>query len=187
MKKHIPSFLLYGSALFQAIQFAISGHVYFGWPGILTGLFGGALVNVCISVAASRISDIAKKRRGLAYVGLIALMTLSPACVAPGLLQMASRALPGHLALLVAIVWAIAPDVAIMTSGAIAGKGLVRIEETQIASHTPVVRKKKSDTKRTCPQCGATVANANAYSAHMRWQHPRPIPVDLYSEIGNHE
>jgi MFS family permease len=177
MKRRIPDLLLFGAAIFQSIQFAIAGFVYFGWPGILTGLFGGAIINFCISLAASRISDIAQKRRPLAYAGMIALMTLSPACVAPGLFWTVSRAIGGWMAVMVSIVWAIAPDVAIMTSGAIAGRGLIRLEEAHPVEHAPAMPKKKAHKISTCPICKETFESPAKYAAHIRWQHPKPAII----------
>ena len=138
MKKHIPSFLLYGAAVFQSIQFAIAGNTYFGWAGILTGLFGGAIINFCISLAASRISDVAKKRRGLSYTGLGVLLLVSPGMVGPALFLWANRAISLPFAVAVSVLWAIAPDIAILTAGAITGKGMfgaLATEQTVAVSH----------------------------------------------------
>jgi len=185
MKKHIPEILLYGSAAFQAVQFAIAGYVYFGLAGIVTGLFGGALVNTCISVAASRVSTVAKARRGLAYAGLSALLLISPAMVAPGAFLLASRAIPDGLALLVAVLWAAAPDIAILTAGAISGKSLVQTEPPAAprpaAVRTKSARKSVAGYPRSCAHCDAIIASPNAFGGHMKKHHPEKCNHKVYA------
>jgi hypothetical protein len=118
--KHLP----YLAALFQAVQFAHAGSVYFGPFGWVIGGFGGILTNLAIAGASSRISDISAKRKPLAYGLGILLLLVSPMAIAPAaFLTAAAVAMPWRL--MVAIVWAVIPDLSIALTGAIAGKSLI--------------------------------------------------------------
>lgn len=115
MKKLDPKWLPYFGAIVQAGLFSLAGNVYFeqsfGW---LVGLGVGAVVNASLAVASSRISDIAKIRKPLAYVALIGMFFLSPITITLSFFRPET--------VFTAIAWAMSPDLAIVLAGAIAGK-----------------------------------------------------------------
>lgn len=194
--KYIPHEpLLYLAAAFQAIQFGLAGSIYFGLTGWFIGGLGGIVVNFSIAKSASRINDIAKARKPLAWTGFIALMVLSPIAVAPaGYLQM-SVITTFWLRVAASIVWAIIPDAAILLTGAITGKSLVKDTD-----ETPKPKRTKADSApqsvasakesaqgattpskypRRCEFCAADVPdsiavmkNSNAVGGHMKSNHP---------------
>jgi hypothetical protein len=77
--KHLP----YLAALFQAVQFAHAGSIYFGPFGWVIGGVGGVLANLAIASAASRISDIPASRKPLAYLFGVIMLLISPMAIAP--------------------------------------------------------------------------------------------------------
>jgi hypothetical protein len=129
MKAFNAKWLPYLAAGFQAFQFSFAGSIYFGRPGWLIGAIGGIVVNLSVAIAASRISDIAKTRRPLAWTALAALMTLSPIAVGTaGYLAMPVIPIQ-WLRIATAVVWAVIPDASILLTGAVTGKSLVRDEK----------------------------------------------------------
>jgi hypothetical protein len=125
--KHLP----FIAALFQAIQFAHAGSIYFGPFGWVIGGIGGILTNLAVASAASRISDISQKRKPLANLLMVILLLLSPAAIAPAA-YISAAAVPWlWVRAMVAVVWAIIPDLSIALTGAIVGKGLISHEQTQ--------------------------------------------------------
>jgi hypothetical protein len=52
-------------------------------------------------------------------------------------------------------------------------RDIKRKDAKRASANTGTPTKSKPDPRRTCPQCGAVLANANAYSAHVRWKHPK--------------
>jgi hypothetical protein len=129
VKKFNPLTLPYMAAIAQALQFAHAGYVYIGWIGAIIGTAVGVTVSFSVATAASRISDISQKRKALGYVSLITLLLISPAMIAPAAwLSFGSIPVP-WARILAAVVWAAAPDLAIVLSGAIAGKSLVQSDK----------------------------------------------------------
>ena len=140
--KNLPYF----AAVFQAVQFAHAGSVYFGNVGWVIGAIGGALVNLAVVTAASRISDIAKSRKGLSYALFVGLLIISPAAIAPAAYISAVAVEWFWARLMVAIVWASMPDLSIALTGSIAGKSLVK--DGEITGKKPQVARKKSHVAR---------------------------------------
>lgn len=161
--------LVIGAAVFQAYQFGRALNIYdpiaLSVAGInLGGLFLGAIVNVIIVLAATRLpmllaaatpsspksknkNDLGEKRRArlaqkagmqamLAQAAFFALMGLSPLLVAPAL-YILWVALPLHptLVMSLSVGWAVAPDLAIALGGFVAGKSLVQFGDAP-ASHS---------------------------------------------------
>ena len=150
--------LVIGAAVFQAYQFGRALYIYdpSGWAikeVNIGGLFLGAVVNVIVVLAATRLPALTaaalksngknKSKAGLALarkeqkagvqarfaqVAFYFLMALSPALIAPALF-IAWRELPLWPALIAAlsIGWALAPDLAIALGGFVAGKSLVQL------------------------------------------------------------
>ena len=121
MKKFNPVSLPYMGAAVQAILFGLSGYKYFnlGLWGAAAGLGVGAVVNLSMAVASSRISDIAKSRKFLAYLSLIGLFCLSPVIICSSLGWSLAN-----------LSWSLAADMSILLTGAIAGKSLVATDAT---------------------------------------------------------
>lgn len=119
--KALPNY----AALFQAIQFAHAGSVYFGPIGWLIGAVGGAITNFAIAAATSRLETISEKRRPLANKLILGLFLISPMAIAPAAYISADRVTLTWVRIMVAIVWAMLPDLSIGLIGAITGKGLV--------------------------------------------------------------
>ena len=143
--KNLPYF----AAVFQAVQFAHAGSVYFGNVGWVIGAIGGALVNLAVVTAASRISDIAKSRRGLSYVLFVGLLIISPAAIAPAAFISAVAVEWLWARLMVAIVWASMPDLSIALTGSIAGKSLVKDgNETQVSTKDEKLTRKPKKVSR---------------------------------------
>jgi hypothetical protein len=139
--------LLYLASLAQAVLFAIAGNQYFGVFGWLAGLVIGAVVNISLAVASSRISDISEKRKPLARLALIGMFLLSPTTITLTLFAPASIA--------TAIVWSMDADLAIILTGAIAGKNLVDASGSRTKNGTgkkPKTRKQLAkDTQQPAP------------------------------------
>ena len=178
MKRYNTASLPYIAAAAQAVQFTHAGYVLFGLAGAVIGVIVGIVVSFSVATAASRVATIAKSRRGLGWAALVVLLLVSPAAIAPAAYYAIEVSMAEWTRILAAVTWALAPDLAIVLSGAIAGKALVTVEEAQAAAVAPAPKRTKQDKRRTCGDCGAILANANAYSAHMRWKHPKPLLAD---------
>jgi hypothetical protein len=135
MKKFDPKWLPYFGALVQAGLFSIAGSRYFESFGWLIGLGVGAVVNASLAVASSRVSDVAQKRKLLAYLALVGMFLLSPITITLSLFMPAS--------VFTAIAWAMSPDLAIVLAGAIAGKSLVASEQVDKKLPKPAGKKKQ--------------------------------------------
>lgn len=109
-----PKYLPYFGAMVQAVLFSIAGNSFFPVMGWLAGLGVGAVVNWSLAVASSRVSDIAKNRKPLAYLALACLFCLSPVIICSTLGWSVAN-----------FSWSVASDLSILLTGAIVGKGLV--------------------------------------------------------------
>lgn len=135
MKRFDPKSLPYIGAVVQAILFGLAGYKYFdlGLWGAAAGVGVGAVVNLSMATASSRISDIAKSRRPLAYLSLILLFCISPAVIVTSL---------GWS--LATLCWSVSVDLSIMLTGSTFGKSLIATEQ-------PVTSGAQPKTKRTKP------------------------------------
>jgi hypothetical protein len=124
MKRFDPRTLPYLGALVQAVLFALAGYLYFdmGAWGAVAGFGVGAVVNLSLAVASSRISEVSQKRQFLARLALGVMIVLSPATIALSFFAPKT--------VFAAITWAADVDIAIVLTGAIAGKSLVKQDET---------------------------------------------------------
>lgn len=120
MKILNPKYLPYFGAIVQAILFSIAGNEYFPAFGWLVGLGVGAVVNYSVALASSRINDIAKNRKPLAFLALALLFALSPVIIC--------STLGWSLA---TFSWSVACDLSIVLAGAISGKSLLPAETPQ--------------------------------------------------------
>lgn len=125
--KKSPLVLL--AALVQSLAFALAGSVYFGGFGWAMGGLAGVVVNLSMAYASSRISEIAKARRALAWAAFGVLFSLSPLAVAPAEYHLLDGRFPAWVCVMLALVWSILPDAAIIAAGGVAGKSLVVAEQ----------------------------------------------------------
>ena len=118
------------AALMQSGAFALAGSIYFGWFGWVLGAMAGIVVNLSLALAASRVADIAGKRKPMAYTSLVALMLLSPIAVAPAEYALLTThvSLANELCVVLSLVWSTLPDWAILAAGGVVGKALVTVE-----------------------------------------------------------
>ena len=169
-------YLPYLAALFQALQFAHAGSVYFGPFGWIIGGVGGTITNLAIASASSRISDIARSRKPLAYALGLILLLISPLAIAPAAYISASVIEWDRVRFLVAVVWALLPDLSIALTGAIVGRTLISHDATaqQTGSRTKQTAKTKSRRGAMTEQiecrwqCGRSGTRA-AMNAHSRF------------------
>lgn len=153
--------LVIGAAVFQAYQFGRALYIYdpAGWNVAevnLGGLFLGAIVNVIVVLAATRLPVLTaaaiktkfgkadkktqaanarkEQKAGIqarfAQAAFIGLMALSPFLIAPALyISWSSLPLPPTLIVCLSAGWAIAPDLGIALGGFVAGKSLVQLSD----------------------------------------------------------
>jgi len=184
MKKFNPRWLPYIGAIVQAGLFALAGYRYFGFGiwGAVAGLGVGALVNLSMAVASSRVSDVAKSRKPLAYLSLICLFCLSPVIVCSSLGWSVAT-----------LSWSLAADLSILLTGAIAGKSLVSHGEEKPSlksAEKPLSRRSAKPSGITCRYtgagCGRKFASQNAANAHARTCGFKPtiaMPVDVSEKV----
>lgn len=178
MKKILdPKNLPYFGALVQAVLFSLAGAKFFGAFGWLAGLGVGMVVNYSIALASSRISDIATKRKSLAWTSMILMLGLSPTTITLSLFYPAQ--------IYTAIAWAMCVDLSIILAGAIAGKSLMPQSEPLKPAQSRTAKKatrSKSHSEIPCRHAGAgceLTGSQNAMNAHARHCKFRPaLKVD---------
>jgi len=163
-RKNLPYF----AAIVQAGLFSLAGNKFFDSFGWLVGFGVGMIVNYSLALAASHISDIAAKRKPLAYVALVAMFALSPVTIT------LSMFFP--LKIYTAIAWAMCVDLSIVLAGAIAGKSLIVQEpRTPAKSARTPAKSTRSALKypRKCAHCAEMLHSPNAVGGHMKKNHPQ--------------
>lgn len=161
------------AALVQSGAFALAGATYFGLFGWALGAVAGIVVNLSLALAASRIAEIAGKRKPLAYTSLAALMLLSPVAVAPAeyVLLIGHVTLSQELCIVLALVWSTLPDWAILAAGGVIGKSLVAVETAlyQEGTADAVRRKSKRTSDAVRDECAALVAQYACKEPQCGW------------------
>lgn len=181
MKKILePKNLPYAGAIAQSILFAFAGNKFFQSFGWLVGLGIGAVVNYSIALAASRINDIAKNRKPLAWLALVILLLLSPTTITLSFFY------PEKI--YTAIAWAVCVDLSITLAGAVAGKSLIPQSESQKPAERTLSGKSGRKAVRSKPlskiPCRYTGAGCelsgtqNAMNAHAPHCKFKPIEID---------
>lgn len=191
MKPLTHKSLPYFGAAIQAVLFSFAGVKYFDIPffGAVIGLGVGAVVNYSVALASSRINDIAKNRKPLAFLALALLFALSPVIICSTLgWSMATFS------------WSVACDLSIVLAGAISGKSLLPAETPQKSAErkvkplkTPQAKQAKTNSARlsfVCRNAGAgcekAFASQNAANAHGRTCKFKPtiaMPIEITQEI----
>lgn len=166
MKKYLdPKYLPYFGALVQGVLFSIAGNKQFGKGGWILGLGVGIVINLAIAIASSRISEIAKNRKVMAYITLILLACFSPVVIC--------STLGWNIA---TFSWAVVSDLAVILAGSIAGKSLFSAQaDGKTAGAKPSGKGAKPKYKFVCPYanipspkdgCKITKPTQNAINAH---------------------
>src|SRR5688572_15262018 len=115
MKKFDPTLLPYMAALTTGIMLMRAAVEKFGLWGWVIGPLVGLVASLSLALAGSRISEIAQKRKPLAFIALAVMLILSP------LVIYFSDPTPDMGTLL----WAAFPDFAILLASAITGSNLL--------------------------------------------------------------
>ena len=142
MRKFDPRALPYIAAIAQAAQYAHAGYIFFGWVGLGIGIFLGVPVSLSAVTAASKINDIAKKRKLSAWIALVLLFIISPAIIGISVYQemnVADNIARGFASAL----WGLSADLAVGLTGFIIGGGLVEKETKKESAPQPPRKKKK--------------------------------------------
>jgi hypothetical protein len=157
-------------ALVQSGLFGIAGYHYFdlGPWGAVAGAGVGLVVNFSIATASSKISDIAKNRKTLAYLSFAILCIISPVVINTSLGWSWATA-----------AWSVAVDLSIVLTGAIIGKGLVQSEQTTTQSVArPKKSKKTADPSEQIPAPVAQVQAIPAQSVAPAAKYPRECGIN---------
>lgn len=174
-----PRNLPYVGAFFQAVLFSIAGNVQFPAFGWLVGLGVGAVVNYSVALASSRINDIAKNRKPLAFLALALLFALSPVIICSTLGWTVAT-----------FSWSVACDLSIILAGSISGKSLLPAETPQKSAQAKQAKTKSARPSFVCRNAGAGCEKAfssqNAANAHGRTCKFKPtisMPIEITQEI----
>ena len=157
-----PKNLPYAGALVQAVLFSLAGQEQFGAYGWLLGAGVGMVVNYSLALASSRVSEIAQKRKTLAYSSLFLLACLSPVIIC--------STLGWNLA---NFSWSVGADLAIVLAGATAGKSLIsQSEPLKPAKRKPAKAKtaKRTASEIKCPNADYGCSHSgsqNSINAHV--------------------
>lgn len=201
-KLDVGKLLVNGAAVYQAYQFGRALAVLdpAGWiiQGVsVGGLVLGAIVNIMVALAATRLPTVAKARKPWALVAFIGLMALSPALVMPAL-HLAIRPDVGEgWRWFLSFGYALAPDAAIALGGFIAGKSLVQLgsdgekplSEVSGSQKGRSAKKSKKAAMVHCRYEGAgckRTGSQNAMNAHARSCEFKPtisMPKEVKSEV----
>ena len=121
MKKFDPKIIPYMAAITTSIMLMRAAVDHFGLWGWAIGSMAGLVASFSLATAGSRISDIAQKRKPLAYVSLALMVVISPIVIA------LSDPTPDAATW----AWAMFPDAAILLASTVTGKSLLAKDETQ--------------------------------------------------------
>lgn len=174
-KRDLP----YLAALAQVVQFTIAGYTLFGLPGLVSGFFLGALVSMSVAYATSQFYDIAKERKLAALFFMVVLLAFSPVVV--GTAAYIELPFTGIWAGIVAAAWGILPDFSVALDGFIAGKGLVKKDESATGEPKPAKKPLPEPEKPAfiC-SCGYVAKSQAALSGHKLAHKPKKAPVVGY-------
>lgn len=144
MKKiTIEKVILFLAAGFAAYNFGLAGGYIEGTHISIGGLIAGVVVNVSLAIAASRYGSIkGDKRTRQAQAAFYAMLALSPILVSPVVFYSLPETFLGHwIARAVwAVAWPLVADLAIVLAGAVSGKGLISLGETDGNLHGKIMQ-----------------------------------------------
>jgi hypothetical protein len=131
-----PTVLPHIASITTAMMLARAGVIHFGLWGWVIGPMAGLVASYSLAVAGSKISDIAAKRKPLAYLALGFMLILSPLVI--------YFSEPNPTA--GTVMWAMFPDAAILLASAVTGQSLIAKpaqDTTQVATPNQQVASKK--------------------------------------------
>ena len=162
MRKFDPKVLPYIAAIAQAIQIGHAGFLLMGITGVLVGGSIGSVVSLNVAYASSQIASITgQKREKWANPAMVGVLLISPLLVAAAAFYSFDTIEIVSIRWITAISWALAPDGAIFLSGLIAGKKLVKPDESE--TKLPPKPKKPAF---TCA-CGRSFKTQAALNGHQ--------------------
>ena len=138
MRKFDPKSIPWLAALTTALMLMRAAVEHFGIWGWFIGPLAGAVVSFSLATAGSQISDIASKRKPLAYLSLALMVTISPVVIA------LSDPTPDAATW----AWALFPDAAILLTSVVKGQSLLAKDTPQATPLAPQVASKKKKTVR---------------------------------------
>lgn len=156
MKKFDPKIIPYLAAITTALMLMRAAVDHFGIWGWVIGPMAGMVVSFSLATAGSKISDIAQKRKPLAYASLLLMVAISPIVIA------LSDSTPDAATW----AWALFPDAAILLASVVTGKSLLAKEETsttQVVTSSPQVGTKKGPKKKQVARKPIQEADLLAY------------------------
>jgi hypothetical protein len=156
MKKFDPKIIPYLAAITTALMLMRAAVEHFGVWGWVIGPLAGLVTSFSLATAGSNISDIAAKRKPLAYTALLGMILVSPVVIA------LSDPTPDAATW----AWAIFPDAAILLASAVTGKSLLAKDvpqTTQVATSNQQVAGKTSSKKKATTRKSVKEADLIAY------------------------
>jgi hypothetical protein len=166
MKRFDPKVIPYMAALTTAIMLMKAAVDHFGIWGWAIGAMAGLVASFSLAVAGSRISDIAQKRKPLAYASLALMVVISPIVIA------LSDPTPDAATW----AWAMFPDAAILLASTVTGKSLLAKDEpAQPATKPKRASYKPAKPAFICSVAGCTAkpfGSQSALNAHQRKHKP---------------
>ncbi len=136
MKKFDPKIIPYMAAITTALMLMRAAVDHFGVWGWVIGPMAGLVASFSLATAGSKISDIAQKRKFLAYTSLLFMVAISPIVIA------LSDPTPDAATW----AWAMFPDAAILLASAVTGKSLLAKDD---GTNQPVASKPTQATGKT--------------------------------------
>lgn len=184
MKKiTVEKVVLFLAAGFQAWNFGLAGGFIEGRIGQVSigGLLAGAVMNLSLAITASRYGGVTgRNRTRQATAAFIAMLLISPLIVSPVIYySLPAVFLPEYpvLRALWSIGWPSLVDIAIVGAGAVTGKGLIALSETQGASQpaqgaaqtAPGAQRVRRTPTALRDQCAALSAQYACTEPHCGW------------------
>lgn len=123
MKKFDPKIIPYFASAATAVMLTRSAVEHFELWGWIIGPLAGLVASFSLTTAGSRISDIAQKRKLLAYFALALMVVISPVVIA------LSDPTPDAATW----AWAMFPDAAILLASVVQGKSMIAQDTPQVA------------------------------------------------------
>lgn len=153
--KFNPKYIPWLAAVTTAIMLMRAAVEHFGAWGWVIGPLAGLVTSFSLATAGSNISDIAAKRKPLAYTALVGMVCVSPIVI--GLSDPTPDAATWA--------WAIFPDAAILLASAVTGKSLLAKPETQVTTQGTQVAPQGGGKKKKVARKTVKEADLLAYLA----------------------
>lgn len=152
MKRFDPKVLPYLASLTTAVMLMRAGVNHFGIWGWIIGPLAGLVASFALAVAGSKISDIAQRRKPIAYAALTLMLILSPMVIYYSELEPDMST----------AMWAMFPDAAILLASTVTGQALIAKPDQQVAQVRGQVAKAKRQVARQSVKEGDLLAYLQA-------------------------